>query len=610
VKVSTARSRIILWLALAVSISPVFGAVEPAGIFTDSMVLQRDIKVPIWGWATVGEQVTIAFNGQTIQATAKDSSITAYKGFWKTFLQPMSAGGPFDMTITGSQSGAVSLKGILIGDVWVCSGQSNMNWSMNMVGTIETSPEMQTLPADNQPMTQLRLCKIGNCLWTNPALDIRKTELNWGDGARSSWRSCSRALGKDYAQTAALFGVLLQRKINIPVGIITASVSATPLRLWVSPELADTIDYRMCGQNPSQPIAARAPVRFGTWQNSELPGCCYNGLINPLVGMAIKGVAWWQGEQESWDASPVCAYSTGGFPKLIRDWRRRWGQGDFPFIYVQIQQGISGSSSINEVRDAQLKALDEPNTGMTTIFDSCNTSHPENKLVPAKRLVLAAEGLAYKENIEYMGPIYDSMIIQGNSIRIRFAHASGGLIKKNIASFQGSNNLAVGAKVLSSSTDANAPFEIAGADNVYRNADAVIEDSNTIIISAPGVSAPKNVQYAIEIPGLAKTPLYNAYNLPASMFRTATWTGLNSHPTRVSNGFKNRAVGPADRSSHFAAIGGQSMLLKEFTDKTTMLALYDLRGQFIMSVGSGGMAGKSFIGKKVLIAKPVQSNAH
>jgi sialate O-acetylesterase len=583
---------------------PVFGAVEPAGIFTDSMVLQRDMRVPVWGWAAVGEQITIVFNGQTVQATPRDSTVAAYKGYWKAWLQPMNAGGPFGMTITGSVSGAVSLKGILIGDVWVCSGQSNMAWSMNMAGLADTSPEVQTLPPDNQPLTQLRLCRIGNCIWTNPALDIRKTEINWGDGARSPWHSCSRTIGKDYPQTPVLFGVTLQRRINIPIGIIAAGVSATALTLWVNPELSDTIVYRLCGQNPAMPIAARPPVRFGTWGSSADAGCCYNGQINPLVGMAIKGVVWWQGEQESWDASPVCAYSTGGFRKLIRDWRRRWGQGDFPFIFVQMQQGIGSSPSVNEVRDAQLQVLDEPNIGMAAIFDSCNVTHPP-KLVPVARLALAVRAVAYGEKIEYMGPIYDSMIMQGNSIRIRFAHAGGGLIKKDIASFEGSNNLAAGAKVLSSSSDANAPFEIAGSDNVYRNADAFIEDSTTVVVSAPGVSAPKNVRYAIEIPGLAKTPLYNANNLPASMFRTATWTGLGGHQTGACEKSPIPAVKPATRTLAFwGAAGGRIVLPKELTGKVQTVGLYNARGQFItaVSVGSEGMVniGKKKTGKQLV----------
>jgi hypothetical protein len=239
-----------------------------------------------------------------------------------------------------------------------------------------------------------------------------------------------------------------------------------------------------------------------------------------------------------------------------------------------------------------------------SIFDSCSVTHPP-KLVPVARLALAVRGVAYGEKIEYMGPIFDSMIMQGNSIRIRFAHAGGGLIKRDIASFEGSNNLAVGAKVLSSSSDANAPFEIAGADNVYRNADAVIEDSITVVVSAPGVSAPKNVRYGIEIPGLAKTPLYNANNLPASMFRTSTWTGLGGHQTGVSNVSPSTAHPRQEtRSVVFTGAGCGVMLRNKFTGKTTA-GLYTIRGQFIMPVpiGSGSMVNvdKSRIGKQVML---------
>jgi sialate O-acetylesterase len=149
-------------------------ALEPAGVFSDSMVLQRNMKVPIWGWATVGEQITLVYNGQTVTATARDSSAAAYKGYWKAWFSPMNAGGPYDLTITGSLSNTVIFRNVLIGDVWICSGQSNMWYSMTGNYINDNSPEAQTLPPSGQPITKIRMCRIGSNVTTVPVLDLQR----------------------------------------------------------------------------------------------------------------------------------------------------------------------------------------------------------------------------------------------------------------------------------------------------------------------------------------------------------------------------------------------------------------------------------------------------
>jgi hypothetical protein len=319
-------------------------------------------------------------------------------------------------------------------------------------------------------------------------------------------------------------------KNQIPIGLILSAMGGTTIRQWVTPDLSDDIWYHQCGHQPDAVIVPPVPIRVVTNQDVNTPGSCFSGTISPIVGFGIKGVAWWQGESDAMPPNPIDYYAAGAFRQLIRQWRQLWGQGNFPFVFVQLQQ-ISGvaADNVNIVRDQQMQALDEPNTAMSICFDSTDGVHP-GKYTPSMRLAQAANAVAYGASGEYMGPIYSGFAIEGSSIRVLFAHKAGGLIKKEIAGFEGNNNLAVGANALSSSADPDAPFEIAGADGVYHRADAVI-DNNTVVVSSPAVPAPKNVRYGFEYPNPAKTPLYNTINLPASTFCTNTWAGLGSTPT-------------------------------------------------------------------------------
>jgi sialate O-acetylesterase len=550
-------------------------AIEPAGVFSDSMVLQRDIDVPVWGWATVGEEITVSFNGQTVTATARDSTVAAYNGYWKAWLAPMSAGGPYDMTISGTVSSPVTLRNVLVGDVWLCSGQSNMRYSMDGMYYNDGSDEVQALPPDGSPFTQIRMCRIGPSWASSPVLDLR-TSTEWNDVDQrisAPWRSCSRTIGRQFSAAGTTFGIRVHEATGVPIGLISAAVGASPMRSFISPQLSDTIVYIQCGSSPDSVRQGFTPVRFTTGNaNSETNGALFCGMINPLVGLGIKGVIWWQGEEEGGGFDPVCHFTTGGLRQLIRDWRSRWGQGNFPFILNQLQQQLDAytTAGINDVRDAQMQALQEPNTGMSVCFDSGAGLHP-GKYIPAMRMARVARGMVYGESIEYMGPVYSGMTVEGSSIRVEFAHTGGGLIKKSLVWFQGDNNLAVGANVLSSSADANAPFEIADADNVYHPADAVIE-GNTVVVSSPSVAAPVNARYGIEHPERAKTPLYNTDNLPASMFRTETWGGLGT--ATASSPSSSHAV-RSHRPSPIRALPGVGIV----ATGTGILELFDMAGR-------------------------------
>jgi sialate O-acetylesterase len=442
------KSQTVFFIILLVNVT--FAAVEPAGVFSDSMVLQRNMPVNIWGWAAIGEQVTIVFNGQTVQATSRDSTLTAYKGYWKATLTAMPAGGPYDMTISGSISTTpIILKNLLVGDVWICSGQSNMTYSMDGIFLGDNSQEVQMLPPDGQPITNMRLCQIGVSWSTSPVLDIQKTTewpTAWDQRISAPWRSLSRTNGKTFnCAPGVIFGLTLYRQYSIPIGILVAGRGGTDMIQWTTPELGDSIEIRQCGNQPNYVVQQRVPVRFTQGQaNSSTNGSLFAGMINPLLNMGIKGVVWWQGENESGMWSPVCNFTSGGFSRLVRAWRSRWGLGNFPFLYVQIQQGVMKPESllVDEVRDFQMQGLSEPYTGMAVCFDSCSGIHPQNKAVPGLRLALCARALAYGDNIEYMGPIYKSFSIEADKIRVQFANTSGGLVKKDyIIWFQESNNL-------------------------------------------------------------------------------------------------------------------------------------------------------------------------
>jgi sialate O-acetylesterase len=563
-------------------------AIQPAGVFSDSMVVQRNRQVPIWGWGTVGETVTVSFNGQSVTATARDSTVAAYKGYWKARLQPMAAGGPFDMTILGSQSGGVTLHGLLVGDVWIGSGQSNMWYTFNGQYFTSTSPEVMALPPDGSPNTQIRMCIIGIGYGPNPALDLQQNPAwsTFDNQVTAPWRSCSRTATLDFSACAGDFAVMLYAKVHVPLGVIVGAVPSTGLRKWVAPELADSIWYKQCN-NYDSTIRRPPPVRYTTVNSPYAPGGCFSSVINPLVGMAITGVIWWQGENESgFQADPVCDYTTGAFRELIRDWRARWGQGNFAFLWVQMQQSLDGNATanINEVRDQQQQCLTEPNTGMCVYFDSANQIHPF-KYIPGVRLAKAAAQLVYGQAEEGMGPIYSSMSIAGNAATIKFVHTGGGLVKHDLVWFEGDNNLAVGANVISSSSDPNAPFKIAGVDNIYHPADATIS-GNAVVVSSPLVSAPKNVHYGVEIPNPAKTPLYNTANLPASMFRTDTWGGLAPTQSTLSNRLLTRA-GVAQTTRSLIVVDDKVTLPKRLLGSRTAIEIYDVKGNLIARAASG-----------------------
>jgi sialate O-acetylesterase len=514
-------------LAIAALVSGSLHAdVKPNPLFTDGAVLQRGQPVPVWGTARDGEKVTVEIDSQKITTTAAD-------GKWSVNLKPLKEGGPFTMKITGDN--AVTVNNLLVGEVWVCSGQSNMEWTFSKAHNAKEEGPKAAFP-------KIRMFTVKKKTSVKPLTEVE-----------GSWVECSPETVGGFSAVGYFFARDLYQKLGVPVGMIHTSWGGTPAQAWTSlegfgadPELKGYVDAatqklasydaaaaaypaqlaefnaksnewnetvgkayqetlkswneataqaKQAGQPlPPKPKPAspqpKAPA--GPEGGSGDPATLFNGMLAPVIPYAIKGAIWYQGES---NAKQSKQYRTL-FPAMIADWRGRWKQGDFPFFFVQIAP-FNGQPP--EIREAQLLTLAKvKNTAMAVTTDVGNATdiHPTRKEPVGQRLALAARALTYGEKIEYSGPLYDSMAAKDGKIVLNFKHIGGGLIAKD-GELKG--------------------FTIAGEDKQFVPAQAKIQGS-TVIVSAEGVTAPKAVRY-----GWANVPdvnLFNQDDLPASPFRT------------------------------------------------------------------------------------------
>ena len=467
-------------MVLAATVAP--AAVKLPAVIGDNMVLQRGQPVPIWGWADKGEEVTVTVAGQTVSAKAGDD------GRWKVALDKLDVGQPLEMTIKGSSGNTIALKNILVGEVWVCSGQSNM-----AIGVTACKNGKEETAAANHP--QIRLFLVGQAQAAQPAPDVK-----------GNWKPCtpeSIAAGKPdcggFSAAAYYFGRQLHNELKVPIGVIDTSVGGTPAEFWTSRKALEA--------NPAlKPLAQ---------DNSS---SLYNGMIAPLIPYAIRGAIWYQGEA---NVGAAFKYRTL-FPAMIADWRANWGQGDFPFGFVQIAPfGYSDAWGTNpaacaELWEAQRMTLDaSPNTGMAVTVDltagdaihpkngDFNGIHPKNKQEVGRRLALWALAKVYGRDVVYSGPIYKSMAVEGDKVRLQFDHRGSGLAARD-------------GKAL---TD----FTIAGDDKKFVPAVATI-DGDSVVVHSDQVAKPVAVRYAWH--DTATPNLSNKEGLPASPFRTDRWKGV------------------------------------------------------------------------------------
>lgn len=487
--------------------------------FSDHMVLQRDKPVPVWGTAAAGERVTVKFRDQSQTAEADAA------GNWRVELDPLAAGGPDELVVAGKNT--IKRSDVLVGEVWVGSGQSNMAGVVNQY--LDNDPELKKLKFAG-PYPQMRLLK-GNGTW-------------------------AAATVNDVGQHSALlfpFGLKLHETLDVPVGLMLGAVGGTPSGAWMTGDmLADnaaatklmteyeatyaealkTFETRTlpAWQKAAEKLKADGkpvgrqpapPAKPGMLAGNREIGYLFNAHIRPFLGYGIRGVLWDQGESGT-ALGNVDQYTAMG--ALIRGWRKAWNVGEFPFIYVQKPSGGGCAWTNDDPVTSQgqpfaplpktvpttaeglnvalhVRIMNYPNVGMAISSDLGPMTHPVNKSGYGRRAADAALGLAYGRKVEYYGPLYASHTTDGDKIRVKFTHAASGLTYRHGDKLQG--------------------FAVAGDDKQFHWADAVI-DGDAVVVSSPDVARPVAVRYAW---GANRTwaNLFNHDKLPAAPFRTDAW---------------------------------------------------------------------------------------
>ena len=446
--------RLSAWVMM-IGVSSARGNVAVTNLFSNHMVLQRNTTVPVWGTGSSGEQVTVTFNGQT--KTAQTTN-----GKWKVHLDPMIAGGPFTMNIKGNNT--ITITDVYMGEVWNCAGQSNMDTRVSFYSGYKNIQNSTNIPL-------LHYYTLRQPSVSNPAWETCTTPTSVGN------LSC---LG-------FFFGREIQKDLeNIAVGLIVTAVGGTTIASWLDPET----------------VAADPSIK----SSDNSAGGMYKSWVAPVVGCAMRGTVWMQGEQ---DRTGTLAPLYGErFKLLISSWRKLWGIGDFPFYYVQLANKTAlqtmpyegGTTAV--IREGQRLALALANTVMVSAIDigDVNEIHFPDKLDAGIRLALPAKALCYGQpDLVYSGPLYVSKTITGNKINCKFVFTGSGLTGKDGAILKG--------------------FGIAGSDGRFVFGDAVIQ-GNIVTVSSPSISTPTQVCY-----GYATNPVGNLYNkegLPASPFLTTS----------------------------------------------------------------------------------------
>jgi len=506
------RYKQILAITAIMAATKAHAIVKPNSLFTSNGVLQQGVTVPVWGTANEGEQVTVSFAGQTI-------STTATNGKWMIRLQPLKASlQPQTMTIKGENT--VTINNILVGEVWLCSGQSNMAFPVRAVKALPPYANVDVVLREAQQYPMIRQYSV----------PLKKSETTppITDDTNGKWNVCDSNNARNFTAVGYFFARDLYNKLKVPIGIINSSYGGTAIENWVSketllafPELAtifrnyekalndfpkkledfnkqqkyllegysrDSADAVKYGREmPRKPTAPMSPAERGG------PTGLWNSMIYPLIPYAIKGCVWYQGEA---NAGRGMQYRTL-LPALINSWRTSWQQGDFPFVIIQIP---GWKAHQPELREAQLLTTQKINNTALTVITDCDDTldvHPGNKEPVGVRAALQARAIAYNEKkLVYAGPTYESMKIEGNKIILTFKHVGGGLVAKN-GTLQ--------------------DFTIAGADKKFVPATATIE-KDKVVVFAPQIANPVAVRLGWRIN--PQVNLYNKEGLLAPAFRT------------------------------------------------------------------------------------------
>ncbi len=498
--------------------------VKLPAVIGDHMVIQQGRPVNVWGWAAKNEQVAVKLG-----AAERETKASAADGKWMVTFDPLKAGGAaLEMSVTGEKGPALTVKDILVGEVWLGSGQSNMEWALEWLAY--STPD---ITAADHP--GLRLFQVP-----------KKTSDRPKDDVDAKWVVSSPSVVRGFSAVAYFFGLDLHKRLGVPVGMIESAWGGTRIEPWTPPagfaavpetkpilddQLAKFDEYRkhMAKDLPAweawvrdaqKALKADAPIpaepfngEFPTnpYDDPQAPTTLYNAMIHALTPYAIRGAIWYQGESNRDDGLLYAKKMEA----MIKGWREVWKVGEFPFYYVQIapydygyDKNMKGNPVLDAYRlpllwEAQTNALKIPNTGMAVITDITNLRdiHPAEKKNVSARLALWARAKVYGEKgLVYSGPLFKSVALEGDKARVAFDHVGGGLV----------------------TNDGQPPtwFEVAGDDHIFYRAEAEIS-GDTVVVKSARVAAPKAVRLGWNeraVPNLA-----NKEGLPASPFRTDNW---------------------------------------------------------------------------------------
>jgi sialate O-acetylesterase len=474
-----------------------------ASPFTDHLVLQQGQPVPVWGWADSGEKVTVSFAGQSQSTTAEAN------GTWKIQLGRLSVSAdPRELTVAGKNT--LTLHDVLVGEVWLASGQSNMDFTVAktekyyFAGVIN---EAEEVAAANHP--QIRMF-TGE--WKRSYAPERTVQ--------GAWKVCTPENVREFSAIGYFFARALQRELNVPVGIVTLTYGASTAQAWIrreaiandprlnpaleefdakvkafvppTPEEAKNYEEAVAKAKAEKQRRPRNP-KPDPVQDQHNPTVMFNGMIAPFVGFGIRGVIWYQGESITGAKELFPVWNE----TLIKDWRKLWDT-ELPFYFCQLAAHNAASNG-PEVRALQAEALKLPATGMAVTIDIGDPKdvHPHNKAPVGERLMRIALANVYGKKIEFSGPVFESSAVENGALRLKFYHVDGGLVAKD---------------------GALKTFEIAGADGKFVPAEAII-DRDTLVVRAASVPAPVAARYAWS-PYPEGCNFYNAAGLPAAPFRT------------------------------------------------------------------------------------------
>lgn len=486
-QIKTKMKNRLQWMAKAMASCLCFGAfvsmhaeVKMPAFFADNMVMQQQTQANLWGTATPNKKVTVktSWSKEVVSTTA------AADGRWKLAVQTPAAGGPYEVTV--SDGSALTLKNVMVGELWLCAGQSNME--MPMKGYKNQPVEGANMACLKSKNPQIRLFTVARNSSTQPAEDVK-----------GAWEEAAPATVREFSATAYYFGRQLQETLQVPVGLIVTAWGGSACEAWMSDEMLQAFPE----------AAAKIPEVGGKIESkNRTPSVLFKGMLSPLIGLSMKGVIWYQGE-DNWNRAHTYADM---FSTMIGGWRKLWNQGDFPFYYCQIAPydyaiiTEKGKEIINSayLREAQAQAeLRVPNVGMAVLMDAGFPEgiHPYKKQVAGERLSLLALSKTYGiEGISGESPYYKSMEIQNDTVIVSFERAPMWICGRH--SFVSNQ------------------FKLAGEDKVFHPAKAWIQRSKVYVVSEQ-VPHPVAVRYAFE--NASEGDLFSADGLPVSSFRSDDW---------------------------------------------------------------------------------------